>query len=111
MAVGRRWDIDWDQPLDFSRPGWAELIRDAARRANVQRPGNYIDYFVFSRGYVTIFCRWRSAASRGTTIFLWRARSSGAALLDISPVVLAIHQNHDYSHAPGNSSMCARVPS
>jgi len=50
MMVGRRWDLDWNEPLDFSQPGWAESIRANALRANVQRPGNYIDYFIFSRG-------------------------------------------------------------
>src|SRR5258708_4734161 len=50
MMVGRRWDLDWNQPLDFSQPGWAESMRTNALRANVQRPGNYIDYFVYSRG-------------------------------------------------------------
>ena len=47
MMVGRRWDLDWNEPLDFSQPGWAESIRANALRANVQRPGNYIDYFIF----------------------------------------------------------------
>jgi len=50
MMVGRRWDLDWNQPLDFSQPDWAETVRAGALRANVQRPGNYIDYFIYSRG-------------------------------------------------------------
>ena len=24
MIVGRRWDLDWDQPLDVSQAGWAD---------------------------------------------------------------------------------------
>lgn len=31
---------------------------------------------------------------------LWLARSRGAALVDASAVVKAVHQNHDYSHLP-----------
>src|ERR1700681_50280 len=27
MMVGRRWDLDWERPLDVSQPGWAESIR------------------------------------------------------------------------------------
>src|ERR1700730_15608470 len=30
MMVGRRWDLDWDQPLDVSRSGWAESMRGRA---------------------------------------------------------------------------------
>src|SRR6266853_710594 len=32
MMVGRRWDLDWNQPLDFSQSGWAESIRANALR-------------------------------------------------------------------------------
>jgi len=31
---------------------------------------------------------------------LWHARSSGATLVDASPVVCALHQNHDYAYHP-----------
>jgi hypothetical protein len=99
MAVGRRWDLDWDQPLDFSLPGWAEFIRAQARRANVQRPGNFIDYFVFSPGLLNDLLPLAIGRFWWDNYLLWRARSSGAELLDISPVVMAIHQNHDYSHS------------
>jgi hypothetical protein len=99
MAVGRRWDVDWDQPLDFSRPGWAEIVRDAARRANVQRPGNYIDYFIFTRGLLDNLLPLAIGRFSWDNYLLWRGRSSGAALVDVSPVVLAIHQNHDYAHS------------
>src|SRR5580698_7853123 len=30
MMVGRRWDLDWDEPLDCSQPGWGESLRSAA---------------------------------------------------------------------------------
>jgi len=31
---------------------------------------------------------------------LWHARHSGARLIDASSVVVAVHQNHDYSYHP-----------
>jgi len=99
MAVGRRWDIDVDQAIDFSQPAWAESIRGHARRANVQRPGNFIDYFVFSRGICDGLLPLAIGRFSWDNYLLWRARSRGAELLDLSPVVMAIHQNHDYSHS------------
>jgi len=99
MIVGRRWDVDWDQSLDFSQPGWEDSLRAAARRANVQRPGNYIDYFIFSRGLCNGLLPFALGRFVHDNYLLWLARSRGAALLDISPVVMAIHQNHDYSHS------------
>jgi len=99
MVVGRRWDVDWDQPIDFAQPGWTDSIRSAARRANVQRPGNFIDYFIFSRGLCDGLLPLAIGRFAYDNYLLWRARSRGAALIDISPVVMAIHQNHDYSHS------------
>jgi hypothetical protein len=101
MMVGRRWDLDWDQPLDFSHSEWGESIRAQALRANDQRPGNYVDYFVYSRG----LCHGLPPLAIGRyswdNYILWRARSRGAQLVDVSPTVVAIHQNHDYSHLTG----------
>jgi hypothetical protein len=100
MMVGRRWDLDWREPLDFSQPGWADAIREQALRANVQRPGNYIDYFVYSRGLCGALLPLAIGRFSWDNFLLWRARSEGAELVDVSPAVVAIHQNHDYSHHP-----------
>jgi hypothetical protein len=99
MVVGRRWDIDWDQPLDFSQADWAEMLREQARRANVQRAWNLIDYFIYSRGVCDGLPPLAIGRYSWDNYILWHARSKGAALVDVSPVVLAIHQNHDYGHS------------
>jgi hypothetical protein len=31
---------------------------------------------------------------------IWKARHLGASVVDATPVVMAVHQNHDYSHMP-----------
>lgn len=95
MMVGRRWDLDWDQPLDVSQSGWAESIRVHAVRANVQRPGNYIDYFVYTRGLCDGLLTLAIGKPGFDNYLLWRARSRGAELVDVSPRVVAIHQNHE----------------
>lgn len=95
MMVGRRWDLDWGQPLDVSQTGWAESIRARALAANVQRPGNYIDYFVYSRGLCNGLLPLAIGKPGFDNYLLWRARSRGAELVDVSSRVVAIHQNHD----------------
>jgi hypothetical protein len=100
MMVGRRWDLDWNQPLDFSQPDWAESMRANALRANVQRPGNYIDYFVYSRGLCNGLLPLAIGRFSWDNYILWYARSRGAELVDVSGAVIAVHQNHDFSHHP-----------
>jgi hypothetical protein len=100
MMVGRRWDLDWNQPLDFSQPGWAEAVRTNALRANVQRPANYIDYFVYSRGVCDGLLPLAIGRFSWDNYIIWHARSRGAELVDVSRTVAAVHQNHDFSHHP-----------
>ena len=100
MMVGRRWDLDWEHPLDFSQGGWADSIREQALRANVQRPANYIDYFVYPRGVCDSLPPLAIGRFSWDNYLLWRASSQGAELVDVSPAVFPIHQNHDYSHHP-----------
>jgi hypothetical protein len=98
MMVGRRWDVDWNERLDFAQAGWAEKIREQALRANVQRPGNFIDYFVFPRGLCGGLLPLAIGRPGFDNYLLWRVHSRGAELVDASNSVVAIHQNHDYAH-------------
>jgi hypothetical protein len=100
MMVGRRWDLDREQQLDFLQAGWADAIREQAFLANVQRPGNLIDYFVYTRGLCESLLPLAIGRFSWDNYLLWSARSQGAELVDASPAVVAIHQNHDYSHHP-----------
>jgi hypothetical protein len=100
MIVGRRWDLDWKEPLDVSQPGWAESIRAQALSANDQRPGNYVDYFVYTRGVCDGLLPLAIGRYTWDNYILWHASSRGAELVDASGAVVAIHQNHDFSHHP-----------
>lgn len=99
--VGQRWDTDVTEPIDFSDGQWASRLRDRARAANHQRPPNWIDYFAFSRGlYLGNTPPFVIGRPGWDNWLLWKARASGAAVVDVSTVVLAIHQNHDYAYHP-----------
>lgn len=101
LMVGQRWDTDVTEPIEFADDQWASLLRDKARAANQQRPPNWIDYFAFSRGLffgnTPPFVIGRPGWDNW---LLWKARASGAAVVDVSSVVMAIHQNHNYSYHP-----------
>ena len=101
LMAGRRWDVDIREPLDFIHTDWRILVRNLALQANQQRPPQWIDYFVFRRGLfhhqIPEFVIGRPGWDNW---LLWYARSSGAKLIDVSEVVCAVHQNHDYSYHP-----------
>ena len=50
LMAGQRWDTDITAPVDFYAADWQATVRRLACEANHQRPPQWIDYFVFSRG-------------------------------------------------------------
>lgn len=105
LMVGRRCDVDITEPWDFSKPDWAESVRSLARERGKFRPPQWIDYFVFPRGLlyqqVPPFVIGRTSYDNW---LLWKVRSMRVPVVDATQVVLAIHQNHDYSFHPGGQS-------
>jgi len=101
LMVGQRWDTDIRQPIPFHLSGWEDRVRQRSAEDNHLRPPNWIDYFTFRRG---LFYKNTPPFVIGRpgwdNWLLWKARSSGAAVIDASEAVRAIHQNHDYSYHP-----------
>lgn len=100
LMVGRRWNLDLHQALDFEQRDW-----DANLRLSVKRHGKpglpyYIDYFVFPTGLFTSLPPFVIGRAGFDNWLLWKARCSGARLVDASAVIMAVHQNHDYAHHP-----------
>jgi len=101
LMAGQRWDTDITEPLDFSASNWQAELRRRALAADSQRAPRWIDYFVFSRD---LYAQKTPPLVIGRAGFdnwmMWYARSVGVLVIDASPVVMAIHQNHNYAHHP-----------
>jgi hypothetical protein len=105
LMVGRRCDVDITQPCDFSKPGWGQRLRSMARERGRLRPPQWIDYFVFPRGLLSQQVPPFAVGRPGyDNWLLWKVRSMRVPVVDVTQVVLVIHQNHDYSHHPGGQS-------
>jgi hypothetical protein len=101
LMAGRRWDVEIREPLAFETPAWQDETRKLAIQTNRQRPSQWIDYFVFRRGFFHKQIPNLVVGRPGwDNWMLWYALHSGAKLIDASAVVYAVHQNHDYSHHP-----------
>ena len=101
LATGRRWNMDISGPIDFSVPNWQEDLKRKTLRAKGQQNKWFIDYFAFSRGF---FESDIPPLAVGRIYWdnwvLWRACHSEKPVVNLSPVVIAVHQNHDYRHHP-----------
>src|SRR5580658_5955420 len=50
LMVGRRWDTNVTQPMDFADVDWGMRVKRLAREQGEQQPGWSVDYFAFPRG-------------------------------------------------------------
>jgi hypothetical protein len=109
LMIGRRWDVEVTQPLDFLNPRWQQEIRNAALKTNDQKDGWWIDYFLFGRGmFYKKIPEFAVGRPRWDSWLVWKALSSGGRVIDASDVVLAIHQNHGYgAHPKGRDGVWA----
>lgn len=97
LGVGRRWNIDIEGAVDFTRECWDRDLR-ALAKSRGRRGGDYwIDYFLFNRSLFDFMpplivghCYWDNW-------IIWKALSLGVPVVDFSDAALAIHQNHEYT--------------
>jgi hypothetical protein len=100
VILGRRWDLDVTEPLDFSE-SWAERLRDRARReGSLHKPAGS-DYFIFPRICYTDIPDFAIGRAGWDNWMIYKARREGWATIDATEDVMIIHQNHDYRHLPG----------
>ncbi len=102
LMVGGRWDVDITEPWDFEQPNWEEGLRTFVLQKGKRRPPGMIDFFVFPQGiYYKNMAPFLIGRPFWDNWMIWKTRSLKIPVVDISSAVIAVHQNHDYSHHPG----------
>ena len=100
LVVGQRWDLQVDEPIDFSK-GWAERLAAECDRAGKLHSRRGSDYFIFPRQCFLSIPDFAIGRAGWDNWMLYEARQRGWKLIDASSSIRIIHQNHDYSHLPG----------
>ena len=100
LMVGRRWDTDIAEPLDFADAEWERRAEALAHERGAQQPGSSIDYFAFPRGLYAEMPALVIGRVWWDHWLVWKAREQGAEVVDASEAVTAIHQNHGYGYHP-----------
>ena len=105
LMAGQRWDLDITEPLDFSCLYWERDLRQMVAERGILHDAAGIDYFLFPCdfwGEILPFALGRSAWDNW---LIYRARARGAAVIDATHAITAVHQNHDYAHIPGGEAL------
>jgi len=100
LLVGRRWNLDVMEALDFSQ-GWDGRLRtEVLARGKLQSPHGS-DHFIFPRTAYTDIPDFAIGRSGWDNWMIYHAIQQGWVVADTTPSMLVIHQNHDYHHLPG----------
>jgi len=100
LLIGRRWNLDVIEPLDFS-PGWPARLRDRVYREGTLHVPAGSDYFIFPRHLFSDMPDFAIGRAGWDNWTIYHARQQGWPAIDATPDVFIVHQNHDYSHLPG----------
>ncbi|NWF64344.1 MAG: hypothetical protein HXY38_08570 [Chloroflexi bacterium] len=100
VLLSQRWDLDVTQPLDFS-DGWENRLRCAVcGQNNLHRPAGS-DFFLFPLSTFQNIPPFTIGRAGWDNWMIYKARKERWAVIDCTPSVMIVHQNHDYSHLPG----------
>jgi len=104
LMVGRRWDTPITEPFRKFDPAAERELVKIAKVTGIPQPGYSVDYFLFSSGLYAEMPPLVIGRVWWDHWLVWHARNSGADVVDVSPQVIAIHQNHDYGYHPQGAS-------
>lgn len=104
LVIGRRWDMDITEPLDFSEASWEKRLRARLAEEGGLHGATGLDYFVFPRGFYRDIPPFAVGRTTWDNWLAYHARRQKAPLIDATGAITIIHQNHDYSHSPAGET-------
>jgi hypothetical protein len=100
LVVGQRWNLDVTQNLDFSQ-NWDEHLKtDTLSQGELHRPAGS-DYFIFPREIFLDMPDFAIGRAGWDNWMIYQALQQRWPVIDATPDLMIIHQNHDYAHLPG----------
>lgn len=100
VLIGRRWDLDVEEPLDFSNPHWEQQLRTYLAKEGKLHRRSGLDYFVFPLGRYHEIPPFAIGRTAWDNWLIYKARSLGLPVIEATKIITAIHQNHDYARFP-----------
>ena len=103
ILLSQRWDYDITSPIEFA-DGWESRLKESVRKQNqLHRPAGS-DFFLFPKACYIDIPDFIIGRAGWDNWMIYKARKEGWPVIDCTPSVMIVHQNHDYSHLPGGKS-------
>ena len=95
LLIGRRYDLEINELLSFE---FEDYLYSLLRKKGKLHPPTGLDYFVFTKGLFGEIPPFAIGRFAFDNWLIWRAKSKGVPVVDLTSQSTVIHQAHDYSH-------------
>ena len=100
LIVGRRWDLDINSEIVFNS-GWSNEIKISVAKEGKLQGSTAMDYFVFPKHLFQEIPPFAVGRAGWDNWMIFHGMQQPWPVIDVTPTLMVIHQNHDYSHLPG----------
>jgi len=100
LLVGQRWDVDLDWMWRFEAD-WERKLSQYVLEKGQPHGVTGVDYFVFPRHVLPSMPPLLVGRPLWDNWVICQARRRRVPVVDASATAMAVHQNHDYGHVPG----------
>lgn len=102
VLLSQRWDYDITSLIDFAE-GWESRLGESVRKQNqLHRPAGS-DFFLFPKSCYQDIPDFAIGRAGWDNWMIYKARAEKYPVIDCTPSIMIVHQNHDYSHLAGGS--------
>ena len=95
LILGQRTDIDINEAWGFDTADWEASLKSLLSQKGTLHAPTCIDFFCFPRGMYTDIPPFAIGRPGFDNWLVWRARSKGVPIVDITNATLIVHQNHE----------------
>ena len=99
VLLSQRWDVDFAGPIEFTN-GWQDRLRSSVLgKGTLHRPAGS-DFFLFPLSCYNDVPDFAIGRAGWDNWMIYRARQEKWPVIDATPSIMIVHQNHDYGHLP-----------
>ncbi len=103
VLLSQRWDMDITQPIEFTK-GWQDRLRSSVLGQGFLHKPAGSDFFLFPFSSYLDIPDFTIGRGGWDNWMIYKARQEKIPVIDCTPSVMIVHQNHDYSHLPGGQA-------
>lgn len=101
LLIGQRWDLPLVEEIDFDQPDWQGSLGKQKEEHAMLHAECGLDYFVFPKGLYREIPPFAIGRTAWDNWLVMAPHEYGAAVIDGTQFITAVHQDHDYGHMAG----------